>query len=108
MTGFVFLTVLPAVVNFGLGVYVWSRNSEARENRLLALACFGLSIYCFRFFEVYTRPLEFAEVVFPALTFGPLFAGAFLSDFLLKFRNFASRVPICITLSSKPPTWPEL
>jgi serine phosphatase RsbU (regulator of sigma subunit) len=83
MTGFVFLTVLPAVVNFGLGVYVWSRNSEARENRLLALACFGLSIYCFRFFEVYTRPLEFAEVVFPALTFGPLFAGAFLSDFLL-------------------------
>jgi len=83
MTPYIFTTFVPAVVNLGLGVYVWTRNPEARENRLLALACLGLSVYSFRIFEAYTRPLEIAEIIFPLLTFGPLFAGAFLSDFLL-------------------------
>ena len=83
MNQFIFTTFIPAVANLGLGVYVWSRNPEARENRLLALACLGLSIFSFRAFEVYTRPVEFAEIIFPVLTFGPLYAGAFLSDFLL-------------------------
>ena len=83
MAPYILITFFPAIINLGLCVYVWSRNPDARENRLLALGCLGLSVYCFRTFEVNTRPLEFAEVVFPALTFGPLLAGAALSDFLM-------------------------
>jgi len=86
-THYAYLTFFPAIINLCLGVYTWSRNTEARENRLLGLSCLGLSIYCFRTFETHTRPLEFAEVVFPMLTFGPLIAGAALSDFLMTIAN---------------------
>ena len=87
MSPYLLLTFFPAVINLGLCVYVWSRNSEARENRVLALACLGLSLYCFRTFEVHTRPLETAELIFPILKFGPLLAGAALGDFLMSIAR---------------------
>ena len=87
MLDYAFITFLPAIINLALSAFAWSRNTEARENRLLSLSCFGLSIYCFRTFEVNTRPLETAELIFPALTFGPLLAGTALSDFLMTIAD---------------------
>jgi len=83
VTTYLLITFFPAVINIGLGVYTWSRNPEARENRLLALSCIGLSIYCFRTFEVNTRSLEIADAIYPMFKFGPLMAGAALSDFIM-------------------------
>ncbi len=97
MTEF-YLIFFPAIVNLGLGVYAWSRNPDARENRLLALSCLGLSVYCFRTFEANTRPIEVAELIFPLFTFGPLIAGAALSDFLMTI----ARRPLL------PWRWPEI
>jgi len=101
MIAYFFITFVPAIINLGLSTYVWSRNSGARENRLLALACFGLSIYCFRTFEVNTRSVDLAQIIFPLLTFGPLLAGVALSDFLMTIADrplFSRRwmVVLCI------------
>ena len=94
MTRVDLLPFLPAFVNLCLGMYVLSRNPQARENRLLALGCLGISLYSFRIFEVYSRPVEEAVIIYPLFAFGPTFAIAFLSDFLLtisKRKIFAKR-----------------
>jgi len=78
-----FILLLPVAINLGLGIHVWSRNPGARENRLLAMGCFCLSIYCFNIFETYSRPVEQGGIIYSMLAFGPLFATGFLSDFLL-------------------------
>lgn len=87
MTPYFSITIIAAVINLGLAVFVWSRNPDAREYRLLAAGCVGLSIWMFRTFEVYTRPAEEAQIVYPLLSFGSNFAGAFLADFLLQISN---------------------
>lgn len=81
---------LPAVINLGLGAYVLSRNPGARENRLLALGCLCTSVYNFRIFEVYSRPMAEAEIIYSTFAFGPTFAAVFFSDFLL---TIAKRPP---------------
>jgi len=107
MTRLVLVYLLPAALNVGLGVFVGSRNWESRDNRLLALGCACLGTYCFRLFEVHSRSVEEAQVIFGALAFGPMFAGAFLSDFLFSVsRNHLVRPrPLEVAIIYLPTTF---